>query len=237
MEKPFTANTAQAEELIELAAKKKLHDHGGSHLFIHRRGAENPPAGGRRGDGQSLHRRLHAGESGTVQHDINVIWDSGADDLSIMDSSHPETAGGGGSHGIKASEQPRGDSGLPDPSIFPTAWWRTSTLKLALPGKVPHHADRRREKDAGVERVIEARRTIEVDDRGVTVRKWKQGVYHLLVSYRSGDSGRRGGVDEVLRREPAIVWSASLPDRVPSICHRSGRGCGWCACSKPPKNP
>ena len=61
VEKPFTANVAQAEELIELAARNKLQimvDH--TFLFT---GAvqQDSPTGGRRRDGQALLLRLHCG--------------------------------------------------------------------------------------------------------------------------------------------------------------------------------
>ena len=42
VEKPFTSNSAQAEELIELAERKNLQHHGGSHVPVQRRGSENP---------------------------------------------------------------------------------------------------------------------------------------------------------------------------------------------------
>jgi predicted dehydrogenase len=85
VEKPFTANTRQAEELIELADKKNLHimvDH--TFLFT---GAvkkikdfiENDTLG-----------KLYYFDSirvnlGLFQHDVNVVWDLAPHDLAIMD--------------------------------------------------------------------------------------------------------------------------------------------------------
>ena len=43
VEKPFTSDSAQAEELINLAARKESHHHGGSHLPLYRCGAQDSP--------------------------------------------------------------------------------------------------------------------------------------------------------------------------------------------------
>jgi predicted dehydrogenase len=85
VEKPFTSNTAQAEELIELAAQKKLQimvDH--TFLFT----------GAVKKISQLLEEgtlgRLYYYDStrvnlGLFQHDVNVIWDLAPHDLSIID--------------------------------------------------------------------------------------------------------------------------------------------------------
>ena len=44
VEKPFTSNTAQAEELIRASPEEKSEDHGGPHLPLHRCGAQDQPA-------------------------------------------------------------------------------------------------------------------------------------------------------------------------------------------------
>ena len=41
VEKPFTSNAAQGEDLINLASKKKSQDHGGPYLPVHRCREEN----------------------------------------------------------------------------------------------------------------------------------------------------------------------------------------------------
>jgi hypothetical protein len=85
VEKPFTSNAAQGEELIELAAKKNLKimvDH--TFLFT--------------GAVQKIRQLLDEGTLGKLyyydsmrvnlglfQHDINVLWDLAPHDLSIMD--------------------------------------------------------------------------------------------------------------------------------------------------------
>jgi predicted dehydrogenase len=85
VEKPFASNTAQAEELIELAERKNLKimvDH--TFLFT--------------GAVQKISQLLGEGALGKLyyydstrvnlglfQHDINVVWDLAPHDLSIMD--------------------------------------------------------------------------------------------------------------------------------------------------------
>src|SRR5213080_2560883 len=85
VEKPFTSNSAQAEELIELAARKKLTimvDHTFLFTGAVRKIRELTEAGAL-GDlyyYDSLRVNL-----GLFQHDVSVIWDLAPHDLSIMD--------------------------------------------------------------------------------------------------------------------------------------------------------
>src|SRR3984893_4927299 len=85
VEKPFTANSHQAEELIELAERNNLQimvDH--TFLFT---GAVN-----------KIHQLIHDGTLGKLyyydstrvnlglfQHDVNVLWDLAPHDLAIVD--------------------------------------------------------------------------------------------------------------------------------------------------------
>lgn len=84
VEKPFTSNSKQAVELIELAAKKKLKIFV-DHTFIYT------------GAVRKLKELVDKGEVGNInyfdsvrinlglfQHDVNVIWDLTPHDLSIM---------------------------------------------------------------------------------------------------------------------------------------------------------
>src|SRR6266700_5432617 len=85
VEKPFASNTAQAEELIELAARKNLKimvDH--TFLFT---GAVKKI---RQFLDEDALGKLYYYDStrvnlGLFQHDVNVIWDLAPHDLSIMD--------------------------------------------------------------------------------------------------------------------------------------------------------
>jgi len=85
VEKPFTSNAAQAEELIELAARKKLTimvDHTFLFTGAVRRIRELVD--------QNVLGDLYYYDSlrvnlGLFQHDVSVIWDLAPHDLSIMD--------------------------------------------------------------------------------------------------------------------------------------------------------
>ena len=96
VEKPFTYTTAQAEELIELAEKKKLKivvDH--TFLFTGAvRKIKQLMDDGTLGDlcyFDSMRINL-----GLFQHDVNVVWDLAPHDLSIMDYLIKEKADCGG---------------------------------------------------------------------------------------------------------------------------------------------
>ena len=85
LEKPMTSTSQQAEQLVNLAAQKKL-TLMLDHTFIYT------------GAVQLIKKLLDAGEIGDIyyfdsvrinlglfQHDVNVIWDLAPHDISIMD--------------------------------------------------------------------------------------------------------------------------------------------------------
>jgi predicted dehydrogenase len=183
VEKPFTANVAQGEELIELALEKNLRimvDH--TFLFT----------GAVRKISQLLEEgtlgKLYYYDStrvnlGLFQHDINVLWDLGAHDLSIVD------------HLIKASPEAVVATGqkhlndyedvafvtlyYPDHVIahINVNWLSPVKVRTTLIGG---------EKRMLVWNDLEADEKIRVYDRGVDITN-QEGVYELLVNYRSGD--------------------------------------------------
>ena len=85
VEKPFTANSKQAIELIELSEKKNVNIFV-DHTFVYTgavRKIKELVDGGKLGDiiyFDSVRVNL-----GLFQHDVNVIWDLAPHDLSIMD--------------------------------------------------------------------------------------------------------------------------------------------------------
>lgn len=84
VEKPFTATSAQAEELIEIADKKNLRifvDHTFIYTGAVRKMKEIVSAGEL---GKILHFDSVRINLGLFQKDINVIWDLAPHDLSIM---------------------------------------------------------------------------------------------------------------------------------------------------------
>ena len=183
VEKPFTSNTAQAEELINLAARKNLQimvDH--TFLFT----------GAVRKIKQLLQEdalgKLYYYDStrvnlGLFQHDVNVIWDLAPHDLSIMDYLIE-----GNAEQIVATGQTH-LNGHEDVAFitlyFPNEviahinvnWLSPVKVRMTLIGG---------EKKMLVWNDLEADEKIKVYDKGVKVTN-KEGVYNLLVNYRSGD--------------------------------------------------
>jgi predicted dehydrogenase len=183
VEKPFTSTVAEAEHLIELAAKKNLTimvDH--TFLFT---GAVKKIreliAGGMLG-------KLYYYDStrvnlGLFQHDVNVIWDLAPHDLSILDHLITETP-----EFVVATGQ-RHLNGFEDIAYitvhFGTSviahinvnWLSPVKVRTTLIGG---------EKKMLVWNDLDADEKLKVYDRGVKITNG-EGVHDLLVSYRSGD--------------------------------------------------
>ena len=183
VEKPFTSTAEQGERLIELAARKKLKimvDH--TFLFT--------------GAVKKISQLLEEGTLGKLyyydstrvnlglfQHDINVLWDLAPHDLSIMDYLIHETP-----EAIVATGQKHLNSHedvaymtlyFPDSIIahINVNWLSPVKVRTTLIGG---------EKRMLVWNDLEADEKLKVYDRGVSVNS-REGVYELLVSYRSGD--------------------------------------------------
>lgn len=183
VEKPFTSNTAQAEELIELAAKKQLKimvDH--TFLFT----------GAVRKIRQLLDEdalgRLYYYDStrvnlGLFQHDINVIWDLAPHDLSIMDyliRLRPEAIVATGQNHLNGFEDVAFITVyFPDKVIahINVNWLSPVKVRTTLIGG---------EKKMLVWNDQAADEQVKIYDKGVSVTS-REGLYNLLVNYRSGD--------------------------------------------------
>jgi predicted dehydrogenase len=183
VEKPFTANARQAEELIQLAEKKRLKimvDH--TFLFT---GAVKKIR--QLIDSRTLGNLYYYDSTrvnlGLFQHDINVIWDLAPHDLSIMDYLLGERA-----EAVSATGQSHlnGHEDIAFMTIyFPknliahinVNWLSPVKVRTTLIGG---------EKKMLVWNDLEADEKIRVYDKGVDVYT-REGVYDLLVSYRSGD--------------------------------------------------
>ena len=183
VEKPFTCNVLQAEELIELADRKNLQimvDH--TFLFT--------------GAMKKIRQLIDQGELGDLyyydslrvnlglfQHDVNVIWDLAPHDLSIMDHvirAKPEAVVATGERHL---------NGIEDIAFitvyFPkhiiahinVNWLSPVKVRTTLIGG---------EKQMLVWNDLEADEKIKVYDKGVNITN-REGLYELLVHYRSGD--------------------------------------------------
>jgi predicted dehydrogenase len=183
VEKPFTSNTAQAEELINLAAQKNLKimvDH--TFLFT---GAVRKIC--QLLDEGSLGKLYYYDSTrvnlGLFQHDINVLWDLAPHDLSIMDhvlKSKPEGVVATGQGHLNGHEDVAFMTVyFPDNVIahINVNWLSPVKVRTTLIGG---------EKRMLVWNDLEADEKIKVYDKGVKITS-REGVYDLLVSYRSGD--------------------------------------------------
>jgi predicted dehydrogenase len=183
VEKPFTSNSRQAEELIELAARKNLQimvDH--TFLFSGavrkiRQLVDNGTLG-----------PLYYFDStrvnlGLFQHDVSVVWDLAPHDLSIMGYVIPEkpeaVVATGGNHLNDLADMAFITIYFPNNTVahVNVNWLSPVKVRTTLIG--------------GRDRMLvwndlEPDEKIRVYDKGVDIAKG-EGVYDLLVSYRSGD--------------------------------------------------
>jgi predicted dehydrogenase len=183
VEKPLTSNAAEAEELINLAARKNLLimvDH--TFLFT----------GAVKKIGQLLNDgalgKLYYYDStrvnlGLFQHDVNVIWDLAPHDLSIMDhliKEKPEAIVATGQTHLNGHEDVAFITVYYPNKIIAHVnvnWLSPVKVRTTLIGG---------EKKMLVWNDLEADEKIKVYDKGVDITS-QQGVYQLLVNYRSGD--------------------------------------------------
>jgi predicted dehydrogenase len=184
VEKPFTFTVAQAEELIELANRNNLKimvDH--TFLFTGSvRKIKDIIDDGTLGNlyyFDSMRVNL-----GLFQHDVNVIWDLAPHDLSIMDyliKDRPTA--------IVATGSAHFDNELEDIAYitlyfpnnliahFNVNWMSPVKVRTTLIGG---------DKKMLVWNDLQEDQKIEIYDKGVDVES-REGIYDLLVSYRSGD--------------------------------------------------
>jgi predicted dehydrogenase len=120
---------------------------------------------------------------GLFQHDVNVIWDLAPHDLSIMDyliSSRPEAVVATGETHLNGLEDVAFITVYFPHNViahFNVNWLSPVKVRTTLIGG---------EKKMLVWNDLEADEKIRVYDKGVQVKN-REGVYELLVSYRSGD--------------------------------------------------
>jgi len=183
VEKPFTSTSREALELIELAERKNLRimvDH--TFLFT--------------GAVRKIHELVNNGTLGRLyyydstrvnlglfQHDVNVIWDLAPHDLAIMDYLIGDRA-----EAVVATGEAH-LNGIHDVAFmtiyFPdnviahvnVNWLSPVKIRTTLIGG---------EKKMVVWNDVEPDEKVKVYDRGVQMSS-REGVYNLLVSYRSGD--------------------------------------------------
>lgn len=183
VEKPFTSNVRQAEELLELAERKNLKIMV-DHTFLFTGAVKKIKQLVQEG----LLGKLYYYDStrvnlGLFQHDINVVWDLAPHDLSILDyilECNPEA--------IVATGQ-KHLNGFEDVAFitlyFPNSVIAHVNVNWLSPVKVRTTLIGGKNKML-VWNDLEADEKIRIYDKGVDMNN-SEGVYELLVSYRSGD--------------------------------------------------
>jgi predicted dehydrogenase len=212
VEKPFTSNTTQAEELINLAEQKNLKimvDH--TFLFT--------------GAVRKINQLIDDGALGNLyyydstrvnlglfQHDVNVLWDLAPHDLSIMDyllKARPEAIVATGQGHLNGHEDVAFMTlYFPEKVIahINVNWLSPVKVRTTLIGG---------EKRMVVWNDLEADEKIKIYDKGVSVSS-REGVYDLLVSYRSGDMwAPQLEKGEALRQELAYFVDCISGDQQP----------------------
>jgi predicted dehydrogenase len=183
VEKPFTATSSQAEELIEIAERNNLRimvDH--TFLFT--------------GAVRKIKQLIDEGVLGPLyyydstrvnlglfQHDVNVLWDLAPHDLSIMNhliGLEPElVVATGGAHVNNLEDVAYLTVYFPSSVIahINVNWLSPVKVRTTLVGG---------QRKMLVWNDLDPAEKIRVYDKGADVRT-EQGVHQLLVSYRSGD--------------------------------------------------
>jgi len=198
VEKPFTATAAEAEQLIELADRKGLKLMV-DHTFLFTSAVKRI----RQIIEEDILGELYYYDStrvnlGLFQHDVNVIWDLSPHDFSIMDyliKERPQAIAASGKAHINSKEDIAYIMVYFQNNIiahFNVNWLSPVKLRTTLIGG---------EKKMLVWNDIDADEKLKVYDRGVETTS-KEGIYDLLVNYRSGDMwAPKVDQSEALRQE------------------------------------
>jgi predicted dehydrogenase len=215
VEKPFTSTVRQAEELIELADRKKLRimvDHTFLFCGAVRKIRQLIDDGTL---GQLYYFDSTRVNLGLFQHDVNVVWDLAPHDLSVMDyivGEKPEAVvATGGKHLNGHADVAFITVYFPRNLIahINVNWLSPVKVRTTLIGG---------EKRMVVWNDLEADEKIKIYDKGVQMTNGRRGVgvYDLLVSYRSGDIwAPKVEQTEALTAELRYFVDCLLHDRAP----------------------
>ena len=185
VEKPFTATSAEAEELIAIADSRKLKIMV-DHTFVYT------------GAIQTIKRYIDSGQLGDLyyfdsvrvnlglfQHDVNVIWDLAPHDVSIMDYLLGQSP-----RAVSATGVAHVDSKVENIAYI-TAFFANNLLghihvNWLAPVKV------RKTLISGSRKMIiyddmDPSEKVKIYDKGVDKVETPDQVYNLLIQYRAGD--------------------------------------------------
>lgn len=184
VEKPFTYTAAEAEQLVNLAEKKKLKIMV-DHTFLYTGAVRKI----RQLIDDGILGHLYYFDSmrvnlGLFQHDVNVVWDLAPHDISIMDyvigEQPPAVVATGAGHFGRGLEDIAYLTFYYDHNVIAhinVNWLSPVKVRTTLIGG---------EKKMLVWNDLDPDEKIKIYDKGVKI-KTKEGQYNLLVDYRSGD--------------------------------------------------
>lgn len=219
VEKPFTATVREAEELIEIADRKNLKIMV-DHTFLFTSAVRKI----KQIIDDDVLGHLYYYDStrvnlGLFQHDVNVIWDLAPHDFSIMDyllKERPVAVAASGRAHINSKEDIAyinvyfGNNMI---AHFNVNWLSPVKVRMTLIGG---------EKKMLLWNDVDADEKIKVYDKGVEVTN-SQGIYDLLVNYRSGDMwAPKVPQNEALRIETEYFIDCVVNNRAPFNDGRAG---------------
>jgi len=220
VEKPFTYTVAQAEELIELAEKNHLKimvDHTFLFTGAVRKIKQVIDDGTL---GSLLYFDSMRVNLGLFQHDVNVVWDLAPHDLSVVDYLIEEKP-----TAVVATGEAHFNHGMEDVAYitlyFPNHLIAHINVNWLSPVKVRTTLIGGKKKML-VWNDLDPDEKIKIYDKGIEVETG-EGVYDLLLSYRSGDMWAPK-VDQVeaLRLEAEHFLDCVAKDKVPINDGNSG---------------
>ena len=183
VEKPFTSNAMQAEQLINLAAKNNLRVMV-DHTFLFTAAVRKIKQLLQDGSlGKLYYYDSTRVNLGLFQHDVNVIWDLAPHDLSIVDyligQSPEEIVATGQTHLNGFEDIAFITLYFPDEVIahINVNWLSPVKVRTTLIGGA---------KKMLVWNDLEADEKVKIYDKGVQITS-REGLYNLLINYRSGD--------------------------------------------------
>ncbi len=185
LEKPMTEKVEQAEELIELAQKKKkvlLVDH----TFVYTGAVRKIKETIERGElGNLIYYDSTRMNLGLFQQDVNVIWDLAPHDISIMDHLIPlrkSTVSATGSHYY--------GNGIVPKSLLTIYMENNIVAHINVSWVSPVKI--RQTLIGGTSKMVlyddnQPSEKVKIYDKGVELYETKEELYHLKVQYRVGD--------------------------------------------------
>jgi predicted dehydrogenase len=214
VEKPFTANAVEAEELIALAEQRNLRLMV-DHTFVYT------------GAVQTIKRAIEAGEIGDLyyfdsvrvnlglfQHDVNVVWDLAPHDVSIMDFLLDEQP-----RAVSATGTDHLDNGMENMAYITALFGENLLGHIHVNWLAPVKV--RKTLLSGSKKMIiyddmEPSEKVKVYDRGVDLVRSRDEIYDMRVQYRTGDMyAPKVDLTEALARVTAEFCSAVNEGRKP----------------------